>query len=98
MAGSDAVCLRGMTQHARDEHRAIESIWRSPLRILLEQIANNEPAGLPPAAIQAFTTRYLELIAYEDDELLPMAQRLLTDTEIDTLRRLMQARQTERSA
>ncbi|MDN5844354.1 MAG: hemerythrin domain-containing protein, partial [Alcaligenaceae bacterium] len=98
MAGSDAVCLRGMTQHACDEHRTLESIWRKPLRMLLEQIADHEPASLPVAATQAFTTRYLELIAHEDDELLPMAERLLTDNEIDTLRHRMQARQAERPA
>lgn len=93
MAGSDAVCLRGMTLHVSDEHRALESIWRTPLRALLEQITRNEPTGLPPAAIRTFTTRYIELIAQEEDELLPMAERLLTDSEIEALGRLMQARQ-----
>lgn len=96
MAGSDAVCVRGMTQGVSDEHRALERIWRNPLRILLEQITNNEPAGLPLSAIQAFTSRYLELIALEEDELLPMAERLLTDKEIDALRHLMQARSPKR--
>ena len=93
MAGSDAVCLRGMTSGISDEHRTLESVWRNPLRTLLAQIAGNEPAGLPPAAIQAFTTRYIDLIAREEDELRPMAERLLTDSELQALGRLMQARQ-----
>ncbi|MBN9429284.1 MAG: hemerythrin domain-containing protein [Burkholderiales bacterium] len=121
MAGSDAVCLREMTEALRSEHRLLEADWRE-LRRELEQVASGagtsgmapaaetgqragaiqaaaaiqtaqESAGTPLArSAQRFADRLHAHSAREDDELLPMAERLLSDEELAMVAAAMQRR------
>lgn len=91
MAGSDAVCLREMTAGLTAEHRELEDRWRV-LRRALEQVAAGMPTLLAPQEVQAFVGLYEQHIAREDDELLPMAQRLLSDAELDRIGLAMRVR------
>lgn len=136
MAGSDPVCLKGMTQGLRDEHSELETAW-ARLRPRLQAIAAAAPAGdgksvaadgadssaataggaapgaaregsagaqqpgrpeqgnsaaLPAADVEAFTALYERHIRFEEDELLPMAARLLSDEELARIGRAMRER------
>jgi hemerythrin-like domain-containing protein len=91
MAGSDAVCLREMTEGFAAEHRALESAWRR-LRGPLQQIAAGETAVLPEAEVEAFVALNEKHSAREDDELLPMAARLLDDAAVAQIGEAMRAR------
>lgn len=91
MAGSDAVCIKALTQGLSDEHRKLERDWRT-LRQLLERIAAGEPATLPADAVSRFVDLYEQHIKREEDELLPMAARLLSDADIDHIGRAMRQR------
>ncbi len=91
MAGSDAVCLREMTAALTAEHRQLESRWRA-FRLALEQVAAGGPALLAPQDVKGFTDLYERHIAREEAELLPMAQRLLSDAELDRIGRAMRLR------
>jgi len=91
MAGSDAVCIKALTQGLSDEHRKLEQGWRT-LKPLLERIAAGEPATLAADAVARFVDLYEQHIRREEDELLPMAARLLGDTDIDSIGRAMRLR------
>jgi hemerythrin-like domain-containing protein len=91
MAGSDAVCLKGLTDSLRAEHRQLESLWRR-LRQHLQGIAKGESATLPADVVRQFNTLYAEHIQREEDELIPMAARLLSDQDIDRIGHAMRAR------
>lgn len=91
MAGSDAVCLREMTAALTAEHRELERRWRD-LRIALGQIASGQPATLASEDVDGFVSVYERHIAREDAELLPMANRLLGDAELDRIGRAMRER------
>ncbi|NYT66070.1 hemerythrin domain-containing protein [Alcaligenaceae bacterium] len=91
MAGSDAVCLREITDSLIEDHRKLERSWRR-IRITLEKVAAGENILLHTDAINSFTTLYSEHIQREEDELLPMAARLLGITELDAIGRAMRER------
>lgn len=81
MAGSDAVCLRGMTQGLRDERRRLDGIWRARLRPALARLAAGaDPATTWDAAtVQSWVEDFKQYLCMADEELLPMAARLLID-------------------
>jgi hypothetical protein len=90
MAGSDATCLREMTQSLCAEHRVLEAHWRT-VRALLEGVC----AGIAfphAAAVEVFIEAYAAHIAREDGELLPMAARLLGDDALREVGRAMRQR------
>ncbi|HSW08742.1 hemerythrin domain-containing protein [Aquabacterium sp.] len=91
MAGSDAVCLREMTAALTREHRELESHWHA-LRQVLDELAAGRAAVLDPASVSAFTGLYARHMAREEEELLPMAARLLSDAELDRIGLAMRAR------
>lgn len=91
MAGSDAVCLRGMTQALVADHRELERRWRQ-VRAGLQAVAAGDASGLAAADVHGFIDHYAQHIAREESELLPMAQRLLGDAELDRIGRAMRAR------
>src|SRR3546814_18495604 len=91
MAGSDAVCIRNMTQGRADEHRELEAMWRG-LRALLEQVAEGGSAALPATDVAQFVGSYERHLKREDDEVLPMATRLLTEDELARIGRAMRER------
>lgn len=93
MAGSDAVCLRELTQGLTADHRRLEADWRH-LRRALAEIANGRPADLSSQDVDAFVGLYAQHLQREDEELFPMAQRLLGD---DALKRLGHAMSERRN-
>jgi hemerythrin-like domain-containing protein len=91
MAGSDAVCLRELIAALCADHRALEARWRA-LRGALESVAGGAATLLSPDDVQAFVGLYQRHIAREEAELLPMAARLLADSELDRIGLAMRAR------
>jgi hemerythrin-like domain-containing protein len=91
MAGSDAVCIHEMTEGLAAEHRKLEAMWRR-LREPLSQIVAGMPAVLAPGDVAGFVDLYRRHLAREDQELLPMAQRLLSDAELNEVGRAMRER------
>ncbi len=91
MAGSDAVCLRGLTEALAQEHLEIDARWRG-LRPRLERVAAGLPALLDADEVAAFAGLYDRHIAREETELLPMAARLLDDATLDRIGRAMRER------
>jgi hypothetical protein len=78
MAGSDAVCIRQMIEARVDEHREIEARWLG-LRQWLEAVEAGQAAAPEAGSVAAFGDCYLSHLTQEDGELLPMAERLLSD-------------------
>lgn len=93
MAGSDAVCLREMTAALTAQHRELEARW-ALLRAALAQVAAGQAAPLAQDEVSGFTQLYAQHIAREEAELLPMAQRLLSDAELDRIGLAMRQRRT----
>lgn len=90
-AGSDAVCIRELTQQLQNEHRQLEKRW-SALREKLQAIAEGEAVLLQANAVDGFVAAYRAHILKEDTELLPMAARLLGDAALQDMGRTMRAR------
>ena len=91
MAGSDAVCLRDMFAALATEHREVEARWQA-LRAALLRVAAGQAVLLDGAEVRAFADVYQRHIAREEAELLPMARRLLSDSELDRIGAAMRAR------
>ena len=91
MAGSDAVCIREMIGGLSADHRELESRWRR-LRDTLKRIESGETAALSEKDVEAFTGLYRQHIQREEDELLPMAARLLGDADIQRIGEAMRGR------
>jgi hemerythrin-like domain-containing protein len=91
MAGSDAVCLRDLTDALKADHRALASDWQR-VRAALEEIAAGTSARLPSEDVEALIGRYERHIEREETELLPMAARLLSDEELAHIGRAMRRR------
>jgi hemerythrin-like domain-containing protein len=91
MAGSDAVCLRDLTEALMRDHRELDRRWRA-LRAVLEQVAAGAPVQLDATEVDAFVDRYAAHIAREEAELLPMAERLLGDDALEHIGRAMRQR------
>ncbi len=90
VAGSDPVCIRDLLDTLAQEHRRLEAGWRS-LRKHLVPIAAGTHAELPSTALTAFSQAYAQHVETEDFELLPMAQRLLDQHQIDALAKALRA-------
>jgi hemerythrin-like domain-containing protein len=90
MAGSDAVCIRELTQALAADHRTLQAAW-AQLRGPLQAVAEGRSADLPAAQVEAFVALNESHGAREDAELLPMAERLLDDAALarigDAMRR-----------
>lgn len=91
MAGSDAVCIREMAERVGREHRELEAAWQR-LRAPLERIAAGQAQALPPEDVEAFVAAYAAHLAYEEAEVLPMAERLLDVSQLDDIGRAMRER------
>ncbi|MHA3902401.1 hemerythrin domain-containing protein [Castellaniella sp. WN] len=81
MAGSDAVCLKGMTGGLARGRADLDRRWRRAVRPALDGFA--DPAAHDTRA--AWTGDYLAWLARVDEELLPMATRLLDAAALDEL-------------
>ncbi|MBA3624899.1 MAG: hemerythrin domain-containing protein [Methylibium sp.] len=91
MAGSDAVCLRDLTQALTAEHRELEARWQR-VRVVLERVVAGETASFESDDVEALVALYERHIECEEQELLPMAARLLSDEDIARVGRAMRAR------
>jgi hypothetical protein len=84
VAGSDAVCLRELTELLTMEHRALERAWQ-PVQQALERIESGRPGDPEAEAFRIFIDGYLGHADREQQELFPMAARLLTDAEFASI-------------
>lgn len=91
MAGSDAVCLRELTRGLTAEHRALEAAWQL-VRDALVRVAAAESAFLATDDVEVLVNLYQGHIAREESELLPMAERLLSDDDLAQIGRAMRER------
>jgi hypothetical protein len=73
------------------EHRQLARRWE-PLRQALAGIAEGRPADLPADEVKDFTDAYAAHIRREEDELLPMAARLIPDEALAAIGQAMKAR------
>jgi hemerythrin-like domain-containing protein len=80
-----------MTEGLAADHRVLEASWRR-LRQVLERIAAGESVALPSNEVDAFVSLYERHLKIEEEELLPMAERLLTDDDITRIGRAMRER------
>ncbi len=81
MAGSDPICIRELTNSLIADHRQLEAMW-SDLKSALAQLARGKPANLSLEQVEAFVSLYERHIKTEEEELIPMAGRLLSDAAI----------------
>ena len=81
MAGSDAVCLKGMTGGLARDRADLDRRWRQTVRPALDR----PTAEATRTAVQAWAPDLQVWLTRTDEELLPMAARLLDDTALDTL-------------
>lgn len=91
MAGSDAVCLHALVDGLTQEHRQLEAAWRR-LHGPLEALGAGQAAELDAGRVEAFCDQYAAHIRREEDELLPMAARLLDDRVLADIGHAMRAR------
>jgi hemerythrin-like domain-containing protein len=91
MAGSDPVCLREMIDELTHEHRALALTWQR-LRAAFAELAAGAPATIESADVEELIARCERLFRLADEELLPMADRLLSDDARDRIGATMRAR------
>ncbi len=91
MAGSDAVCIRELTDALKAEHRVLEGLWHA-IRVVLVGVVAREPVMLDAQQVEALSNAYARHIEREESELLPMAGRLLGDAELEKVGRAMRER------
>lgn len=95
MAGSDAVCIRELTNALKDDHARLGHQWANLMQALQRQLQSDPPAvnetNLAKLADQ-FVQDYRMHIEREENELLPMAQRLLDDQYLDRIGQSMRKR------
>jgi hypothetical protein len=96
MAGSDAVCIRQMIDARAQEHREIEQRWLS-LGQWLEAVELGRRAVPSPGAVDSFVALCRSHLEQEDQELLPMAERLLSDAALGEIAEAMRRRHGELS-
>ena len=91
MPGSDPVCLRELTGSLADEHRELACLWEivRPWLVAIER--GEKPTG-DAGEIQSFVDLYDRHARREEEELFPMAKRLLGDEELQRIGRAMRLR------
>lgn len=84
MAGSDAVCLHQNRTALALAHGEVQRRWRE-LRPALLEVAVGQPATVSAQQVEAFIECCQTSVGRTNDELLPMAARLLGDEELQQL-------------
>jgi hemerythrin-like domain-containing protein len=90
-AGDDAARVRALVALLLAEHRELATHWQQ-LRATLKRVAAGEPVTLGGGEVEALVTRYETHIAREEEELLPLAGRLLDVAKLDDIGRAMRQR------
>ena len=91
MAGSDAVCIRELTEALEADHRQLEKRWAA-MRVKLQAISQGQAEVLSTEEVEAFVGGYRAHILREDTELLPMAERLLGEQALQEIGQAMRER------
>lgn len=91
MAGSDAVCLREITQTLTREHRELDAVWQG-LRVQLQALSTGDSEAIDSAVVADFIAQHTRHITREEGELLPMAKRLLGEDQLHAIGESMRAR------
>ena len=94
VGGSDAVCLRELTESLAADHCRLSALWQR-LRAALQRVVEGETVAVASCLscdVEAFISLYERHIEREERELLPMAARLLSDSDLDRIGRAMRAR------
>jgi hemerythrin-like domain-containing protein len=91
MAGSDPVCLRELTAALTAEHRELEHRWLR-VRPMLERVVAGDNVSLDPQTVEALVGLYERHVEREEQELLPIAARLLSGDDLDRIGRAMRDR------
>ena len=81
MAGSDAICINELIIRLRKEHQILETIWQE-IKRPLELIASGKEAVINQSNIRLLAKTYEQHITLEEDELLPLAKRLLNEEQL----------------
>lgn len=90
-AGSDAARLHALIDRLRAEHVELDRHWQA-LRAVLKVVTSGHPALLDTSAVQQYAAMYAGHIACEEEELLPMAKRLLSCETLAVIGESMRAR------
>lgn len=90
-AAADAQCLRALIEGLTAEHRSLESAW-ARVRDELTAVAAGASAQLPAAGVAALVGHYEQHMTREDEELMPLAARLLGAAELARMGLAMAAR------
>jgi len=93
MAGSDAVCLHQLGDGLALAHTNLQRRWRE-LRPALLELAADRPASLSAQQVESLIDCCQASVQRANDELLPMAARLLSDIQLQTLSRALQPGQS----
>lgn len=88
MAGSDPISIRQLVDSLTVEHRELELRWQA-LRAWLARVEAGDAVPTQPGEIDQFVDQYQRHIAREEQELLPMAARLLDPTALDRMSQSM---------
>lgn len=91
MPGSDPVCIRELTEALAEDHRRLQVLWGA-VRTWLVAVQAGKPFAPDGEAIDAFVGLYERHAAREEQELFPMAERLLGAAEIERIGRAMRIR------
>ncbi|MBO9648538.1 MAG: hemerythrin domain-containing protein [Variovorax sp.] len=86
MAGSDAVCIRDMEGGLCEGHRSLSAQWHALEPMLGKDASPPSDAGALLAHLEPLAALYARQAAFEQDELFPMAERLLSDEVLAHLR------------
>ncbi|MBB3177841.1 hemerythrin domain-containing protein [Variovorax sp. Sphag1AA] len=86
MAGSDAVCIREMESGLREGHRSLSAQWHALEPMLGDDASPPSDAEAVLAHIEPLAALCARQTAFEQDELFPMAERLLSDEVLARLR------------
>lgn len=91
VAGSDAICLRDMIERLLADHNQLSERWAG-LRRTLTRIAAGEAVSLDAKLVAEFGEMYAQHIAFEEAQVLPMAQRLLDTPTLQAIGAAMRER------
>ena len=93
----ERACLHTLLDALLGQHRELERAWGG-LRRKLEEIRLGTKPGLDAAEVRGMVDLYRSHIEREETELLPLAARLLGDTQLDVVGRAMRLRRGVKDA
>ena len=95
VAGSDAVCLREIADTLHADHEALNQQWAA-LRRVLSEVMQGQAVRLDETLVHDFVAHYRAHIDFEEAQVLPMAERLLSVAAMAKIGLSMRRRRGER--